>query len=111
MALENMVTTTQALIGDANATEDIVNVYLDLAARKMLDRLYPFDSTQTAIPEAYQMDQCELAARLYLRRGAEGEISHNENGINRTYGSVSDEDILSRLTPYVGMPKGANANA
>jgi hypothetical protein len=105
MAVENMVTTTLALIGDPNATEDLVNIYLDIAARKMCDRLYPFDPTQTAIPEVYQMDQCELAARLYLRRGAEGEISHNENGINRTYGSVSDEDILSRLTPYVGMPR------
>ena len=104
--VENMVSTTRALIGsDVNATDELVNIYLDIAARKMLDRLYPFKTTEETIPEVYQMDQCELAARLYLRRGAEGEVSHNENGINRTYASASDEDILSRLTPYVGLPR------
>ena len=40
---------------------------------------------------------------MIARRGGEGEISHSENGISRTYGSVDDEDILGRLTPYVGV--------
>lgn len=87
---------------DGDATDEIVAVYLQLALNKMLERLFPYDSTKTVsdIPERYETIQCELAARLYLRRGGEGESSHEENGVNRTYGSVDDEDILSRLTPF-----------
>ena len=60
---------------DADATDTVVPVYLTLAMNKMLER-------------------------LFLRRGSEGENNHEENGVNRTYSSVDDEDILSRLTPF-----------
>lgn len=43
---------------------------------------------------------------MIARRGGEGEIAHNENGINRSYGTVNDEDILNRITPFVKV--GAN---
>ena len=97
------VTMVQTLVGnDPVATSELVTVYLQLASSKMLKRLFPFDSTKTDsdIPESYHTDQCELAVRLFLRKGGEGETSHEENGVNRTYGSVDDEDILSRLTPF-----------
>ena len=63
---------------DGDATDAIVAVYLQLALNKMLERLFPYDSTKTVsdIPERYETIQCELAARLYLRRGGEGETSH-----------------------------------
>jgi len=101
MTETEMILTVQSLLGnDTEATEEVVSLYLQMALQKMVDRLYPFDDTKTSIPERYQMTQCELAVRLFLRRGGEGEKAHNENGINRTYGSVDDEDILSRLTPF-----------
>lgn len=87
---------------DAEATDAIIAVYLNLACGAMLERLYPYDPTKasTDIPERYDMIQCELAARYFLRRGGQGEISHEENGVNRSYSSVNDEDILRRLTPF-----------
>ena len=87
---------------DAEATDEVVPVYLNLALNAMLERLFPYDSTKEAedVPVRYDTLQCELAARYFLRRGGQGEISHEENGINRTYGSVDDEDILKRLTPF-----------
>jgi hypothetical protein len=87
---------------DAGATEAVVTVYLSVAANKMLERLYPYDTTKQGsdIPVRYDTLQCELAARLFLRRGAEGETSHEENGVNRAYGTVDDDDILLRLTPF-----------
>lgn len=103
MSFEEKVRTVKELVDhDENATEQTVSVYLHLSEQKILDRLYPMDSSKRAesVPDKYALLQCELAARLYLRKGAEGEASHEENGINRTYGSVDDEDILSRLTPY-----------
>lgn len=87
---------------DPEATDATIAVYLDLACGAMLERLYPYDASKTAadIPERYDMTQCELAARYFLRRGGQGEINHEENGVNRQYGSVDDADILNRLTPF-----------
>lgn len=90
-------------VSKANAANEVlITLYLNMAAEKILLRLYPFerDKSPTDIPTAYDMTQVELAARLYARAGAEGEISHNENGINRTYKTVDDADILSRIVPY-----------
>lgn len=103
MTNEDKVTMVKTLVdNDPVATDELVNVYLQLASGKMLERLYPFctDKDDSDIPSRYDSIQCELAARLFLRRGGEGETSHEENGVNRVYGSVSEEDILSRLTPF-----------
>ena len=88
---------------DAEATASTIAVYLDLAQNAMLERLFPYNASKTAsdIPERYDTIQCELAARYFLRRGGQGEISHEENGVNRNYDSVDDYDILLRLTPFV----------
>lgn len=97
-------TMVQTLVeNDASATAEIVAVYLTLACNKMLERLYPFDTGKDKgdIPVRYDPLQCELAARLFLRRGSEGETNHEENGINRNYATVDDDDILCRLTPFV----------
>ena len=102
MTNEDKVSMVQTLVGDDTATSELVQVYLQLACNKMLERLYPYDATkeESDIPSRYDTLQCELASRLFLRRGGEGETSHEENGVNRTYGSVDDEDILSRMTPF-----------
>ena len=87
---------------DAEATDATIAVYLNLACNAMLERLYPYDADKTSedIPERYETIQCELAARYFLRRGGQGEINHEENGVNRSYASADDEDILRRLTPF-----------
>lgn len=87
---------------DDTATDAVITVYLSLAARKMLERLFPYDTSKTEsdIPERYDVLQCELSSRLFLRRGSEAEINHEENGINRAYSTTDDDDILQRLTPF-----------
>lgn len=87
---------------DPSATDALVSVYLQDAKAAILRRLYPFGGYENAaIPPVYELLWCKLAARYFLRRGAEGEIVHEENGINRQYGSVGDEDLLREVTPYV----------
>lgn len=87
---------------DPTATDEVVTVYLTIAANKMLERLFPFDAGKETsdIPTRYDPIQCELATRLFLRRGSEGETNHEENGINRNFATVDDDDILCRLTPF-----------
>lgn len=105
MTYEQKVLMVQSIIGEdaETMTDDIVGVYLQLASAKILERLYPFDTSKTEsdIPNRYDTLQCELGARLYARRGGEGETSHEENGVNRAYADAGDEDILSRITPFV----------
>ena len=99
---EKIVMVQTLVENDAEATDTVVPVYLTLALNTMLERLYPYDSAKAAsdVPERYDTIQCELAARYVLRRGSQGENNHEENGINRSYASVDDEDILRRLTPF-----------
>jgi len=89
---------TLSTLVNETLTDAIADVYLTISSNKIIDRLYPFDNSQYEVPPQYEMLQCELACRLYLKRGAEGETIHNENGINRTYGG--DEDLLSTITPF-----------
>lgn len=103
MTTTEKITMVRTLVeSDPGATDDVVAVYLRLAGNAMLERLYPFDSEKSEwdIPERYEFIQCELAARYFLRRGGQGEINHEENGINRQWATVDDEDILKRLTPF-----------
>ena len=99
---EKIATVKVLVENDPEATDTVVPVYLNLARNTMLERLFPYDSTKEAtdIPERYDTIQCELAARYFLRRGGQGEINHEENGVNRQYASVDDADILNRLTPF-----------
>lgn len=96
-----MILTVQTLVDDEAATDALISVYLSKAKAVVLRRLYPFGMQKGAeVPDIYHMNECELAARYFLRRGAEGETVHNENGVNRTYGSPNDEDILREIMPY-----------
>lgn len=83
---------------DAQASDAMIAAYLDDAADAILLRRYPFGVPDgTVLPREYERLQCRLAARYILRRGAEGEDGHNEDGVNRSYGSVNDEDLLAEV--------------
>ena len=104
MTLAEKIAMVQALVNDSAATDALVGVYLTDAESSIFLRLYPFGiPTGAEVPGQYEVLQCKLAARYFLRRGAEGELAHNENGINRTYGSVSDEDLLSQIIQIAGV--------
>ena len=95
------VNRVQVLLGnDPEAQEGTVQAYLDIAGDRVLATMYPFGyGTGTTVPAMYEGLQCELAARYFARRGGLGEVAHNENGINRTWGSEDDIDLLKRISP------------
>lgn len=101
MTTAEKITMAQTLIGDTAATDALVSVYLDDAKAAILRRRYPFGLPEDAdVEPIYEMLQVKLAVRYFLRRGGEGEMKHSENGIDRTYGSVNDEDQLMEVTPF-----------
>lgn len=103
MTTSEKVATTKALANDDTLTDDLVTVYLNKAESAIRNRMYPFSmpAENFTVPSKYEMLQCELACRYISRRGGEGELVHNENGINRTYGSVNDSDLLSEVMQVI----------
>lgn len=94
---------TMGLISDMSISEQDAKTYLNIAADRILNRVYPFGGMPSVLPDRYAMTQIQLAVRMIARIGGEGEISHSENGVSRSYDSVDDEDIMRTLTPYVGV--------
>lgn len=93
----------EQLITDVAVTTAMIQTYLALAADRIMSRVWPFGGAPPDMPAQYDLIQVQLAVRMVARRGGEGEISHSENGVSRTYGSVDDEDILGQLVPYAGV--------
>lgn len=80
--------------------------YLSLAAEIVLNRCYPFDDEKKEVPNRYSRKQLEIACYLLNKRGAEGQLSHTENGISRSYESASvPESMLKDITPFCGVIK------
>ena len=92
------------IAADDTSVNSDLTVYLSIAESKVLRRAYPYDSTVTVVPAQYETLQCEIAAYLWNKRGAEGQLSHNENGINRSYESSDvPESMLNHIVPHVGV--------
>lgn len=90
-----------ARLGDDSISTEIANIYLNDAKDAVMQRMYPFGVPDSAgFPDKYKALACKLAVRYIARRGAEGEITHNENGISRSYASADDDDLLGIVTPF-----------
>lgn len=87
-----------------NSEDDLLLMLLTLSGQKILERVYPYNDSIKEVPSRYATKQVEIALYLYNKRGAEGQISHSENGISRTYESADvPESLMKGLTPYVGV--------
>ena len=95
------LTKLRLMVGADASEDELLLMYLTDAGRAILNHLYPMDEDVHTLPPRYASRMVEIAAYLYNKRGAEGEISHNENGISRTYenGSIPDS-MLSDIIPY-----------
>ena len=97
------LTLLKAMVGSSD-TDDVLLAYLDLAGAKIINRAHPYDSEVTEVPRRYEFLQCEIAAYLLNKRGAEGQTGHSENGISRSYESADvPESMLGAVTPMVGV--------
>ena len=85
-------------------SDDVLNAYLTIAGKKIIERRYPYDDSITEVPNRYGVLQCEIATYLLNKRGADGEIAHSENGISRTYENATvPESMLRDVVPICGV--------
>ena len=97
------LTLLKAMVGSSD-TEEVLLAYLDIAGAKIINRAFPYGTDEPELPARYDFLQCEIAAYLLNKRGSEGQLSHKENGIDRTYESADvPESMLGAVTPMVGV--------
>ena len=93
----------KAMVGKSDP-EEVLLAYLNIAGSKIINRAYPFGTDEPEVPKRYEFLQCEIAAYLLNKRGSEGQVSHKENGIDRTYESADvPESLLGSVTPMCGV--------
>lgn len=77
---------------------------LESAKAVILSRRFPFGEQPAEIEDKYKDLQIRIAVEMFSKRGAEGETSHSENGVSRSYASASvSEDLLKEITPKAGV--------
>lgn len=85
-------------------SDEVLLAYLSSAAQTIINRLYPYKDDVAEVPPKYAHKQVEIACYLLNKRGAEGEISHDENGIKRTFADADvPESMLKDIVPYCGV--------
>lgn len=105
MTEEEKLIALRAMI-DSSDGDEVLSIYLKLAGRKIIARAFPYDPDVTEVPAQYDTLQCEIAAYMLNKRGAEGQTSHSENGISRSYENADiPSSMLKVVTPHCGIPK------
>lgn len=77
---------------------------LESAKAVILSRRFPFGEQPTELEPKYNDLQIRIAVEMYNKRGVEGQTSHSENGVSRSYSSANiSEELLREITPKVGV--------
>jgi len=101
MTITDKIMAMAAGIAPDVAEDSVLEFELMAAESMILNKMYPFGYPEDAVvPSRYERLQIKLAIELYTQRGAEGQASHSENGITRTWPTVNR--LLSQIAPYCG---------
>ena len=89
-------------------TENVIDAeledLLESAKAVILSRRFPFGEWPEEIEGKYKDLQIRIAVEMFNKQGAEGQLSHSENGISRSYSSASvSEELLREITPKGGI--------
>ena len=108
MTIADKITQVRVMVGkpadDSDWSDSVLLAYLNIAGQKIINRAFPYGEVENEVPRRYALLQCEIATYLLNKRGAEGQISHSENGISRSYASADvPESMLSNVVPYCGV--------
>lgn len=104
MTDEEKLAAASAITGEEDSV--LLSTYLSLASDAIMKRCYPFvsDLSSIAFPSKYDGLHVRLAVAMWAKRGAEGESTHNENGVQRTY--EDSGKLLSEVVPHAAVIGG-----
>lgn len=104
MTNEQKIEKLKVLISPDTASDELLLYLLEQAEGICLNRRYPFGPPEGATLSAlHEQIQIRVALELFNKMGGEGQLSHQENGVMRTWeaGDVSPS-LLRLITPCVG---------
>lgn len=103
MTQEEKLTALKVMVGSSDSDE-VLSIYLTFAGSKISAKAYPYQNDISEVPAQYAHLQVEIAAYMLNKRGAEGQTSHSENGVSRSYenGDVPPS-MLKAVIPYCGV--------
>lgn len=105
MTNDEKLAALKAMVGSSDSDE-VLSAYLKLAGGKIIAKAFPYQNDVTEVPAQYSYLQVEIAAYMLNKRGAEGQTSHSENGISRSYENADiPSSMLKVVTPHVGVIK------
>ena len=87
--------------------DSVISAFLSLAGDAVYNAACPYGGAdKTAVIDKYSGVQVRAAAYYLNKRGAEGEVTHNENGISRAYENADlPESLMREITPIAGVTK------
>lgn len=93
------LTILKALLRADDSEDSLLETYLDVAEQEILTWRYSYASEMPAeVPVEYEMTQIHAVIAGYSISGAEGEVTHSENGISRTF---KYEDMVNYIRSHV----------
>lgn len=105
MTQEEMLEAVTTLVADPRF-DDYIPTYLTFAQGIVTQHLFPYvDASWEDVPTKYHARTCEIAVYLVNRRGGEGETTHSESGVSRSYEDAGVPASYFRgMPPMVGVP-------
>lgn len=84
--------------------DETIEAYLDIAKGIIMEIQHPFSDYPNDVDVRYHILQVRIAMQIYSKAGAEGEISHTEGSITRSYSSADvSADLIDKIAPYCGV--------
>lgn len=90
----------KSLLGNPSSEDDLLQFYLDNASDIICDI-----RNSNIVENKYLTTQIKMAIEMYNKRGVEGQSSHSENGISRTYERADiSHSLIREITPVAKTP-------
>ena len=104
MTIDEKIAKVKVLISPDTGSDELLSYLLEQSEGIILSRRYPFGAPEGATLSAlHEQIQIRIAVELFSKMGAEGQTTHIENGVHRTWeaGDVSPS-LLKLIVPCVG---------
>jgi hypothetical protein len=104
MTNEQKIEKLKVLISPDDASPDLLLYLLEQAEGICLNRRYPFGPPEGAtLSPLHEQIQLRVAVEIFSKMGAEGQLSHSENGVSRTWEAADiSPSLLKNIVPCVG---------